>query len=349
MLNDLVSVLKAVGKEVELLAMPDGTRVLLLPYGGRVLGLYSAASDCNFFWTNPALDSEASARAFYTGNEWQNSGGDRTWLSPEVDLFFPDFPDQSRYWQPRALDPGQYALQPYGDTVRLVNRLSLAVARARCTVELEITKHLEPAPNPLGRSELAADGAIQYAGYTQHTTLQFRERPASASVRIGLWDLMQMPHGGELLVAAYGCTEPKVYFGAIGPEDLAASNGLVRYRMRAHGEHKIGLRAAAMTGRAGYWYPGGDEITLIIRNFFVNPSGEYVDVPWSDFADTGYAVQACNVNSALGKFSELEYHVPAIGGGSGPGCSADVSQVWAFRGPHEAIRAIAHQLLSPLA
>ena len=121
---------------------------------------------------------------------------------------------------------------------------------------------------------------------------------------------------------------------------------LVRYRMRAKGEHKIGLRGVAMTGRVGYLYPAGDgESALIIRNFFVNPSGEYVDVPWRETANFGFAIQACNVDSGLGSFSELEYHVPAIGGGTGLTSYEDVSQIWAFRGRAESIQAIAALLL----
>ena len=53
----------------------------------------------------------------------------------------------------------------------------------------------------------------------------------------------------------------------------------------------------------------------MIRNFLVNPSGAYVDVPWDGPAELGDAVQACNIKSSLGSFSELEYHVPAIGPG----------------------------------
>ena len=99
-----------------------------------------------------------------------------------------------------------------------------------------------------------------------------------------------------------------------------------------------------MTGRVGYMYPSGDQAALVVRNFAVNPSGEYVDVPWTEPAHRGFAGQTCNVNSALGSFSELEYHVPAIGRGTGP--SDDVSQVWAYRGPLANIQAIARNLLS---
>jgi hypothetical protein len=90
---------------------------------------------------------------------------------------------------------------------------------------------------------------------------------------------MQMPHGGELLVSTYRRANAKLYFGSVGPEDLVMSDHLIRYRMRAVGEHKLGFRAVDMTGRVGYMYPAGSQMALVVRNFAVNPSGEYVDVP----------------------------------------------------------------------
>lgn len=121
----------------------------------------------------------------------------------------------------------------------------------------------------------------------------------------------------------------------------------MRYRMRADGGHKLGVRAVAVTGRVGYLHAAGeDRWSLIIRDFFVNPSGEYVDVPWGDTRDMGYSTQACNINSDLGSFSELEYHVPAIGGAAGQESCQDTSTVWAFRGPLEEIRLIGRTLLT---
>ncbi len=122
---------------------------------------------------------------------------------------------------------------------------------------------------------------------------------------------------------------------------------MVLWRMRAQGEHKIAVRAVATTGRAGYLRATRDAATLVVRNFCVNPSGEYVDVPWSAPDDLGYALQACNVNSALGAFSELEHHAPAVKVGDRRLCE-DVSQVWAYRGKIEAVRAVAERLLGPL-
>ena len=176
---------------------------------------------------------------------------------------------------------------------------------------------------------MAAD--VEYAGYTQHTSLAIVGGDHTSPV--GLWNLVQMPHGGELLLPTFSRTEPKLIFGKIPAEDLVVSDQLVRYRMRQAGEHKIALRAVAVTGRVGYLFAQVGRWALVIRNFVVNPSGEYVDVPWDDPSDLGYATQACNVNSGLGQFSELEYHIPAIGGNTGRMRCDDTAQVWAFRGP----------------
>ena len=343
--DKLVDVLKQVDKPVETVTNPDGSVVLLLPYGGRVLGVYAPGSQENFYWTNTALNSAETARKFYGSKEWQNSGGDRTWLAPEVDVFFPNFPNKDVYSQPRELDPGNYKVEKTDKGLRLVNRLSVTLSRSKTKVELEMAKSVGPAPNPLRYERgLKLDG-VEYAGYTQYTSLELLGESAKGDARVGLWNLVQMPHGGDLLVPTYFRSEPKLCFGKIAPEDLIVEEHLIRYKMRATGEHKITIRATATTGRVGYVYPTGDRWALIIRNFVVNPSGEYVDVPWGDPDDLGYATQACNVNSGLGSFSELEYHIPAIGKNTGRLKCEDAAQVWAFRGSREQVAVIAEHLL----
>src|SRR5262249_14069153 len=248
-------------------------------------------------------------RAHYASEDWQNSGGDRTWLAPEVDFFFPKYPDVdiSGYWQPRVLDPGNYTLTKSDGGIKLSNRLSLEAFKSKKYVDLEITKSVESAPNPL-RHDSVANNGVQYAGHTLITELTILSPELSAAPLVGLWSLTQMPHQGELFIPTYCKSKPRIYFGLVDApaNELVSSDRLIRFKMRAAGEHKIGIRAAATTGRMGYIYPAGDKHALIIRNFSVNPSGEYADVPWTDLDDMGYSAQACSVNSKWGMFSELE-------------------------------------------
>jgi len=346
MIDDLIQNFRSVGKTLEICSMPDGTRALVLAYGGRILGLFAPGSGENFFWTNPALAAADTARAFYAGSQWHNSGGDRTWLAPEADFFFPDFPDLTRYWQPRKLDPGSYQVRKADGQFELVNRLTLTMSRSKQAVDLEITKAVSPAPNPLRHEGgLAGHEGVTYAGYTLRTTLSSLSDCAEDSPPVGLWNLLQLPNGGELFIPTFRRTEPHIVLGTITSEDLKVQEDLVRYRMRAAGAQKLGIRAVAVTGRVGYLYETGEEFALVIRNFFVNPSGEYVDVPWEKTDDFGYAVQACNINNELGSFSELEYHVPAIGRGTGSRRVEDISQIWAFRGLQPQIQEVMRSLL----
>jgi hypothetical protein len=347
---NLVRVLNQVGKPTRVFKTSDGTRVLALPYGGRVLGLFAPGSEQNFYWTNTALEQADSAREFYAGDQWKNSGGDRTWLAPEVDLFFPKFPQREPYFQQRSLDPGNYHVVETKNGFELVNPLTVKFSRSGEEISLKITKGFGSAKNPLRYERGLQLEGVDYAGYTQYTALELTGASRNTKERVGLWNLIQMPHGGDLLVPTFGRAEPRHIMSTIGTipaEDLITTDQLVRYRMRQKGEHKISLRAVSVCNRIGYVHPAGDRWALIVRNLVINPSGEYVDVPWTDTDYFGYAVQACNVNSNLGEFSELEYHIPAIGGDTGAAQCHDAAQVWAFRGTRSQIGAIAKILLTP--
>ena len=342
----LAKILEQAGKPTVQFDSPDGSKVLLLPYGGRILGLFTKNSNENFYWTNTALENLDTAKAFLNSDKWQNTGGDRTWLAPEVDFFFPKFPDMSTYFQPRQLDPGNYKVVKNKNGLQLVNEFSVVPSRTGKELKLRITKGIEPAANPL-RHEKGLDKIldnVEYAGYTMKMSLEMLGGTEKDGW-VGLWDLVQMPHGGEMLIPTYRRTEPRLIMGTIGPEELMVDDHLVRYKMCADGEHKLSIRAVAVAGRIGYVYPTGEKWALIIRNFFSNPSGQYVDVPWDDTEYFGFSVQACNVKSGLGSFSELEYHIPAIGKNTGLKRCDDTAQVWAFRGPKSDIAKITKLLL----
>lgn len=343
MRKQLAQNLSDIGKPTAAFTSPDGSELLILPYGGRVLGLFAPGSEMNFYWTNTALDSVESAREFYSSDQWHNSGGDRTWIAPEIDLFFPNYPERDVYFQQRSLDPGNYRVVEENGCVKLLNKLSLTNYRTKKAIALELTKWFGPASNPL-RYERGIDSSdVEYAGYTQYASLKMLG--AYEDARVGLWNLVQMPHGGEMLVSTFARTEPTIVFGSIPPDHLVVEDHMVRYTMRQQGEHKIAIRAVATTGRVGYIYAADGKWSLIVRNFTVNPSGEYVDVPWDDLDDLGYSTQACNVKSNLGAFSELEYHIPAVGAQTGRGSCGDQAQVWAFRGSESDIKRIARMLL----
>jgi hypothetical protein len=347
--NDLASVLSRAGKPLEEQIYPDGSRLLLLPYGARVLGLFTPSSDENFFWTHPALASAESAQAFFQTSDWHNSGGDRTWLAPEVDIFFPNFPDTSIWRVPAELDPGHYATMGTGPTLQFVSQLTLTLSRRQERVEARIVKSWGPAPNPLRHEPRWKElSGVAYVGYTQETSLELLTN-SDRSAQVGLWNLLALPHGGDVIIPTNTQDGPRVYAGPISPADLVTTDHLICFRMQGTGIRKIGIRAAASTGRFGYLYPSREDWALVVRNFTINPSGEYIDVPWAEptsASDLVYSTQACSVNNDLGAYCELEYHAPAIGANTGHTRSCDTSQVWAYRGSRDAIQRVARSLLS---
>lgn len=347
MIDRFLEVMAEIGKPLDVFESPDGSRMLVLPHGGRVLGLFAPGDEENFFWVNEALADGAAARALIEGDAWQNLGGDRTWLAPELDFFYPDYPDLSSYAPPRAFDPGHYQLTRSGAAIELSNVLTLRSNRLRETFRLKLIKKLTSAPSPLRYEKIGADSAgLRYAGYTLKTSLEIVDGPAGSRQGIGIWNLLQMPEGGELLIPTCVQTEPRLYFGTIVPEELVVEPHLIRLRMRSPGVQKFGVRATALTGRAGYLLRAGSQWTLIVRNFSVNPSGDYVDTPAADRNNLIDCLQVCHVNGSLGVFNELEYHAPAISLQHGQAQSLDISQVWAFRGDAEAIHAVCQTLLS---
>ena len=86
----LLEVLEAAGHALVELGDETCGYALLLPHGGRVLGLFSRQDGENYFWVNPGLTSVKSARQALNGETWVNTGGDRTWLAPEREIFVRD-------------------------------------------------------------------------------------------------------------------------------------------------------------------------------------------------------------------------------------------------------------------
>ena len=167
----LVDTLAKAGKSTRTWASPDGSELLVLPHGGRILGLFAPGSGKNFLWTNTALDQADTADAFYQSADWHNSGGDRTWISPEVDFFFPNYPRLDVYFQPRALDPGDYQLACKDGEIVLTNVFAAELSRSHSIAHLKLTKRLSAAANPLSQVE-----GVEYAGYALHTRLEFTSR-----------------------------------------------------------------------------------------------------------------------------------------------------------------------------
>ena len=62
MLKKLCQTIQAAGKKLEVLETSDGTRMLMFPYGARVLGLFSAAKPGQLLLEQSAAGSRTPPR-----------------------------------------------------------------------------------------------------------------------------------------------------------------------------------------------------------------------------------------------------------------------------------------------
>jgi len=328
----------------------EGGALLFLPFGARVLGLFAEDDGPSLFWADSRMARPEEATKVFASPEWVNIGGERTWISPEVDTCVGDISDPwPTYKVPYSMDPGRYMVERNGGAIEASATMRVPIHRKKTTCEVGVEKTVRMIPNPLRGEPQVRDwlGEVCYVGYELTTSLQLLATP-DPTVQVGLWNIIALPAGGEMLVPTLGKATPRTYFGSAGPEHLTVAEGSVHLRIDGRAQCKIGLRAATLRGRAGYLRPlGGGSWALVVRSFAVNPSGEYIDVPWDSPEELGYAFEAYNDDGKLGAFGELEYHVPAIGGDTGLTSSVDQSQVWAFSGLEEPIRAVAELLLGP--
>ena len=344
--KQIIDTLEHQGKKTQTVQWDDGTRLLFLPYGGRLLGLFTETSDSNFFWVNSKLSDPQSVGDVFAPGQWHNTGGERTWIAPELDIFFQDYPACQVHWEPPQLDASDYDFEKNGSSVVLSKQMEIFLARPAKYVRVSLKKEYSPASNPLRLDWNWTEEfqGVSYAGYTQQTTLGYEGDGISPA--LGIWNLNQLPHGGTMIIPTWYPTNPLVLFGNIPAGNLSSRPRSVVFQATIPGEHKFAVRAAASVGRLGYVWQQGETNMLVIRNFFNNPSGDYVDVPKSAPEDLGYSVFAVSIDSALGDFTEMEYHAPAIRANLGKVRTTDVSQIWAFSGNHDMIRKIVRLLLA---
>jgi len=109
-----------------------------------------------------------------------------------------------------------------------------------------------------------------------------------------------------MIVPTYYRSEPTVFFGAIPNGHIQTHDHRVVYTMQADREQKISVRAMATTGRVGYLYAQDDGMALVIRNFAVRPSGNYVDERmWDGLAQQPNDAPMAKTRCLLGNPSSL--------------------------------------------
>jgi hypothetical protein len=277
--------------------LPGGT-ITLLPLCGRVLQVEVA--DCGAYWVN----------AGWTG-DW-NAGGDRLWLAPEVDWHWKTrkAADFAQYEVQGTVDPGAWDLVAQsGDFCQVRQNARLRNRHRQSEVTVEMSRCFsvaELSEAPFFKSWLA------YRTDNEVTIVK-----GTRGQRLGLWSLLQVPGGGEVIIAGRESPAFRTHFGCVPKALLKHRRQETRFEITGRHQFKVGLSAAVLTGRMAYVRPVNEGYLVIYRQFFPQPWRTYCDVPMQDLKSQGDAVQIYNDGGEFGGFGEMEYHSPMIEVGRG--------------------------------
>ncbi len=331
MIEELSGVLRSAGKEPVVL----GNQALVLPFGCRVLGLYPAPG-VNSLWRSDALDQADTASALIGEPGWVNTGGLRGWISPETETHVSDL---DGFWEtyevPRQVDPGAYRVTASDDgSVTLECAMTPHFYRHGVDVPLHLRRTFSlidaEAPAGVHGAGIAIDSVLSAAG------------PLPDGVRPALWNLVQVPGGGEIVVPVNRDPDPVTMFGEPG---FQYADDRIRWRVETNVSSKISLRAPDCRGCMAYLSESGPAPTLLVYRFSVHDASLYSDVPGHDLTDTGQVQQVYVDDGSLGGFGELEYHTPALEPGEREELT-DHGELRAYTGPVEMLREVLDETIT---
>nr|MDO8135553.1 hypothetical protein [Candidatus Njordarchaeum guaymaensis] len=201
--------------------------ILVLPRGGRVLGVDLGRG--NLLWVNPHINDVLRK------GEW-NTGGVRTWVSPER-AFFYDNPKKFQGWRcPPGIDPAKYrVVLKKTHAVELESAISAKDMISGKTLRGKIRKRMELRSVRQEEHSLTAQLLIR-----DILTVRNFKSP------FALWALAQVAPGddgrGTVVVPVIKSSKPVHYFNPIPGSHLRLFKDHVEFMIDGKKELKLGIR-----------------------------------------------------------------------------------------------------------
>lgn len=308
---------------------------------GRVVAMAFSSDGPNLMWSNPVLHNTqlvSSNPEKLVGG----FGGDRLWYGPELDYHWDGVPDWNtfaNYKPPLATDPGAYQFVKQDlQSITLYTKDELPVHGADRRVGFEVNRTIALAEPPLPKSH-ALMRDIEYVGIETSHALKITE----GNGVVDLWHLLQVPVGSVLIVPIKrdGNKERAKALSYGLPGGWVESSDKILWRYGGEAKAKLGLSAAALTGRSAVVQKLEDgRWCMLLREFPVDLNARYGDHPYAVLRSD----QAFQAWDGFG-FGEMEFHSPLADAEQGPRELQEKDRLWAFGGPPKAIQGLATQLL----
>ena len=329
------------------LTLQNDVTIIVSRHGGRIFGPFLSKDSESIFWTHDAFAKPDTFKEFLRSGNW-NIGGDRIWISPEIQYHVRDRSDfwGSVFW-PEQVDPGTYSLErPESGQWCLSQDMTLqAYNLASGQKELHLERRIRQVEDPLrnvGDYRELVDGVL-FAGYEQVVTLSERKQDDIVSEA---WSLTQLNPGGLLVIPASPRVEYTDYYAPIDESLQTIHPDHVRLKITGKRQYKVGYKAAHVFGRLAYYNHLDDgRAYLIVRNFFNNPSMPYAEEPDHSPGCRGHSIHVYNDDGNAGGFGELECNLQTIGGDTGRSSSRDHLVLWLYVGAPDKVKEIGLHLL----
>jgi hypothetical protein len=314
--------------------------------GGRIYPFLDEDSPC-LFWVNGVFAQTGDFKDFLDSGHW-NLGGDRIWIAPEVQYSISDRNDfYGSFHLQEQMDPGNYQLESTAEgSWRLHQDITMdAHILASGQKQLYIDRLIHKIEDPLRFLDdypTLIDG-VNYSGYEQQVRL---EEKVQDDIVSEVWSLIQLNPGGWLYIPALPYVEYTDYLAPVDEAFFKMHPHYVSLKITGDRNYKHGYKSSGVFGRLGYFRMlDGGEASLVIRNFFNNPSAHYSEEAAHIPGRRGHSIHVYNDDGGLGGFGEMECNGQTIGGASGRSAALEQLVLWIYTGDRENIREIALRLL----
>lgn len=192
--------------------------IIITERGSRIRAMIPAAYHDNAFWI--------ASEDHFNPSDW-NSGGDRTWISPEFDYFHNT---SGEYDVPPQLDPENWRFTgtSHESTVTTEQDVILQNKNTGSQIQVNLKKRYKSIPNPFEMNHSVDKQSVQVGYIGCQTETQMVITPINHTIRsyqgerhqpivqpgyCNLWSIMQVPADGIALIPTRGMSNPTMMSG----------------------------------------------------------------------------------------------------------------------------------------
>lgn len=296
-LSSLTERLGEAGDDFQQLRIGDHASILVSALTARVYGPFFEGRD-PIGWVAQAFGKATDFKNLRQSGDW-NVGGERLWLSPELEYFVADRRDfWNTYAVPSVIDPGLYELSRIeGDGVCLSTAFDLRSARTGSHQAIRIERRIVPAP-----LSAALPPSVRTASYRQEISVD----SASGEPPVVPWIIRQVRLGGEVRIPARLGAKASSIVGPLPEHAKVADRDGFVFGLDRGGLFKAAFAARDISPTIAYVMPAGDDICSIVLSFDGSADAAYFEEPPDRPGENGYSAFVFRDDGRFGGYAELE-------------------------------------------